>query len=112
MYGTQPDVSRVDAVVQPALLESFLKFLLTIQSTHDQRTKEDKGAVEVMGQMSISGKHLRGHQHIFAAHLVLSNAIVAVAVPVPVPVPVPVSIPSIHRGKSKSKIDELSKISH
>jgi len=41
MYGTPPDVGRVDAVVQPALLESFLKFLLTIQSTHDQRTKED-----------------------------------------------------------------------
>jgi len=63
-----------------------------------------------MGQMSMSGKHLRGHQHIFAAHLVLSNAIVAVAVAVPVPVPVPVSIPSVHRGKSKIDEHWLSKI--
>lgn len=51
MHGTPPNVGRVDAVIQPALLESFLKFLLTIQSTHDQRMKED----EVMGQMWGSG---------------------------------------------------------
>lgn len=40
------------------------------------------------------------------AHLVLSNAIVAVAVAVPVPVPVTMSIASVHRGKMFSKPDK------